>query len=218
MARVPASWTFTSGSQMRSSIVSFSVATCSMKEPIVQKRKAAGDGGARDIPPALMQCLSKSARDLVFSAARKPWVTAMIAWVSSDRSCSSARLAQTWVGTVQHIGVEGYGRQLNIGYVRRLPDMDLFQYSRLVLKCLFYIRASGCFFRESLTPLHPLPGPCGRTLCNHPIKFEVRCHLSISGCMYIFDSSLSSVQLYCTRLGNQFEVNTATSIGRNSFS
>lgn len=69
----------------------------------------------------------------MFSAARKPWVTAMIAWVSSDRSCSSARLAQTWVGTVQHIGVEGYGRQLDTGYARRMPEMDLLQCSRFVL-------------------------------------------------------------------------------------
>lgn len=74
-----------------------------MKEPIVQKRKAVGDGGARDMPPARMQCFSKLTRDLVFSAVRNPWVAAIIAWVSSDRLGSSARLAQAWVGIVQHI-------------------------------------------------------------------------------------------------------------------
>lgn len=53
-----------------------------MNDPIVQNRRAVGDGGERVIPPARTQCLSKSTRDLLLRAARKPRVTAIIASVS----------------------------------------------------------------------------------------------------------------------------------------
>lgn len=87
-AKFPASCTFTSGSHIRSSMASLSVEMCSTNEPIVQKRRAVGGGGERDIPPARTQCFSKSIRDLVLNAVRKPCVAEMMAAGSSD-----ARLA-----------------------------------------------------------------------------------------------------------------------------
>lgn len=47
----------------------------SMNDPIVQKRRGEGVGGERDMPPARMQCFSKSRRDFVFRAWMKPCTT-----------------------------------------------------------------------------------------------------------------------------------------------
>jgi len=52
----------------------------------VQNRRVVGDGGESVIPPARTQCFSKSARDLALNAARKPSVTAMIAFVSGSEA------------------------------------------------------------------------------------------------------------------------------------
>lgn len=62
-----------------------------MNDPIVQNRRAVGDGGERVIPPARTQCFSKSTRDFALSAARKPRVTAMMASVSVSVSVSGTK-------------------------------------------------------------------------------------------------------------------------------
>lgn len=100
--KLPVSCTFTSGSQIRSSMSSLSPATCSTNEPIVQKRREVGDGGESVIPPARTQCFSKSARDLELSAARKPCVTAIMAAVSSDSNWIAAPVRERF-GNDQHI-------------------------------------------------------------------------------------------------------------------
>lgn len=74
-----------------------------MKDPMVQKRGAIGDGGESDIPPALTQCFSKSTRDFVLNAARKPWVTAMMASVSLHGSGRDIP-EKMGAGNIQHIG------------------------------------------------------------------------------------------------------------------
>lgn len=72
----------------------------SMKEPIVQKRRVVdvGGGGERDMPPARTQCLSKSSRDLVFSAERKPFVTAIMESISFEGEDSGVDNPQHMVG------------------------------------------------------------------------------------------------------------------------
>lgn len=77
-----------------------------MKEPIVQKRRAANDGGESDIPSARTQCFPKSSLDFVLNAARKPCVTAMMASVSYV-SCWSHCPEQALTCNVQHIGMKG---------------------------------------------------------------------------------------------------------------
>lgn len=67
---------------MRSSISSVTLAMCSTNDPIVQNRSTVGAGGERDIPPARTQCFSKSTRDLLFRAVRKPWIAAIMASIS----------------------------------------------------------------------------------------------------------------------------------------
>ncbi|GMF69226.1 unnamed protein product [Aspergillus oryzae] len=99
-AILPNSYTFTSGSQIRSSISSCTFAICSTKTPIVQKRGTIGGGGQSDIPPARMQYFSKSADDFAFNAARKPCMTVMMASSSGDGG--------------EHIGVMGRGSGDNI--------------------------------------------------------------------------------------------------------
>lgn len=90
-----------------------------MNEPIVQKRSAVdvGGGGERDMPPARTQCLSKSSRDLVFSAERKPFVTANMASISLEGEGSG-------VGTPQHmIGISWYRYEIGMMNLVRWDEM-----------------------------------------------------------------------------------------------
>lgn len=51
---------------------------------MVQKRGTVGGGGQRDMPPARMQYFSKSSRDFVLRAARKPVVVARMEGISES--------------------------------------------------------------------------------------------------------------------------------------
>lgn len=74
-----------------------------MKDPMVQKRTAVGDGGRRDIPPARTQCFSNSMRDLVLMAARKPCVTATMASASVSSRRRAWRCGCEWELIIRHI-------------------------------------------------------------------------------------------------------------------
>lgn len=50
----------------------------------MQKRGTVGGGGQRDMPPARMQYFSKSSRDFVLRAARKPVVVARMEGISGS--------------------------------------------------------------------------------------------------------------------------------------